>query len=211
MDVYYIGHSAFLVRIEDKRFLFDPWIEGNPVAKPPQRLDADYVFVSHGHRDHGLEDAKKVVGQGAKLVGVFELVNAAGVERAIKGNIGGRIRDGEVEIYITPAFHSCPYGSPAGFIVKYKNRTLYHAGDTALFGDMRLLGERYSIDVAFLPIGGTYTMDVEDAKKAAQLLGAKIVVPMHYNTFPEIEEDPERLDIGNKVIMRPGEQRNIML
>ncbi len=207
MEVNYIGHSAFYVKILDKAFLFDPWINGNPVAKISSEINPTHIFVSHGHKDHGLEDATKISNEKhVPLIGVFELVNVSGAKHILPGNIGGAIKDDEVEIYITAAQHSCPYGTPAGFIVKYADKTIYHAGDTGLFSDMKLLGELYEIDLAFLPIGGTFTMSPKEAVLAAKMLKAKTVIPMHYNTFPAIEQDPKELNIENKIILNPGEK-----
>ena len=207
MRIYYIGHAAFYVDMGVK-LLFDPWIEGNPLAKPIDEK-VDYIFVSHGHADHGLKDAIGISKKyGAPIVGVFELCNEAARENAktLPGNIGGLIKRDDVEIYITKAFHTCPYGNPAGFIVKHGDEVIYHAGDTGLFGDMKLLGELYDIDVALLPIGGTYTMSVREAEIAAKLLKAKHVIPMHYNTFPAIKANPHELGekLPNVHVVSPG-------
>ncbi len=211
MKIYYIGHAAFYVSIEDKSFLFDPWIEGNPVAVVKEELRPDYIFVSHGHFDHGLKDAVEISKRtNAKLVGVFELVKASGIE-GITGNIGGTIKEGDVEIYFTTAVHSCPYGTPAGFVVSYKGKTIYHAGDTGLTRDMEFISKLYKIDVAFLPIGGVYTLSTREVEIAQDMVKAKHIIPMHYNTFPAIKADPEKLKekLDNVVVLKPGEEVEI--
>ena len=214
MKVYYIGHSAFYVEIRDKKFLFDPWISGNPMAVVDFDIKPDYIFVSHGHFDHGFEDSIRISKESnSKLVGVFELVKKANVTNALPGNIGGLIKDGDVEIYITPALHSCPYGVPAGFIVKYGGNVIYHAGDTALFSDMQLLSKLYSIDLALLPIGGVYTMSPREAQIAVDFLKPKYVIPMHYNTFPAISQDPgefeKSIENSNVIVLSPGKSIEI--
>lgn len=197
VKIKWLGHAAFLLTIDENIFVFDPWIEGNPTSPLSSYEEierADYVFISHDHRDHGLADGAKISKRtGAKLVGVFELVNRAremGAADTLPGNLGGVIVDGEVEIFFARAYHSSAVGTPCGFLVSYKGFTLYHAGDTALYSDMKLLGERWNIDLALLPIGSTYTMDPFDASRAAAFLGAKKAIPMHYNTFPQVEADP---------------------
>ncbi len=205
IEINYIGHSAFYLKLWDKLLLFDPWLN-SPTARVNEELSPHYIFVSHGHSDHGFREAIEIAKKSnAKFVGVFELVSKANPSHPLPGNIGGVIKD-EIEIYFAPALHSCPFAVPTGFIVSYKGFTLYHAGDTGLFSDMKLLGELYDIDLAFLPIGGTYTMSTREANKAIELLNPKLVVPMHYNTFPQIKADPSSLR-GNILIMNPGDKK----
>ena len=162
VTIRWLGHAAFILKIGGRTFVFDPWIDGNP-ASPltscEEIEDADYVLVSHDHRDHGLVDGVNICRRtGAKFVGIFELVNRAkemGPVNALPGNLGGIISDGGVDIALVRAYHSSAVGTPCGFIVSCDGFTAYHAGDTALFSDMRLLGERWSIDLALLPIGST--------------------------------------------------------
>ena len=215
----WLGHSAFKIDVNGTVFIFDPWIEGNPSSPLDgygEILKADYVLVSHDHQDHGLVDGAKISRHtGAKFVGVFELANRAkelGAENILPGNIGGTIMDDDVSIHFALAHHSCGIGTPCGFVVGTPELTVYHAGDTSLHYEMKLLGDRWNIDLALLPIGSTYTMDPADAATAADLLNAKRAIPMHYNTFPQIEMDPRKFKtlVGERessckvIILEPG-------
>lgn len=213
-SVQWLGHSAFRLVIDDIVFLFDPWIEGNP-ASTQVVMDikkVDYVLVSHDHRDHGLDDGVNISRKtGAYFVGVFELADLArkmGAENVLPGNIGGVIEQDGVKIYFTRAFHSSGVGAPSGFIVKVGETAVYHAGDTSLFTDMKLYGARWNIDLALLPIGSTYTMDSYDAARALGFLRAKTAIPMHYNTFPQIEKNPS---IFEKYVQRMGLDSRVLI
>jgi len=197
IEVTWLGHAAFMIVVNGKNLLFDPWIEGNPRSPLGSYRDiknVDYILVSHDHRDHGLEDGAKISGTtGAAFVGVFELANRAkdlGAAKILPGNIGGIIVHKDMEIFLSSAYHSCDLGVPCGFVVRTGGTTIYHAGDTSLFRDMELIADRWNIDLALLPIGSTYTMDPYDAMRAVKLLNPKKVIPMHYNTFPQVEQDP---------------------
>lgn len=197
-SVFYIGHAGFVVEAAGRTLVFDPWIEGNPrcALRAVDELDrCDVLFVSHDHRDHGFAEAPAICrGTGAVAVGVFELVKALearGVARTCPANIGGRVQPVEgVESYITPALHSCERGVPCGFVVRTDELTVYHAGDTGYSSEMAVLGEMFSIDLALLPIGSTYTMGPEEAAMAVEALKPRWAVPMHYGTFPAIDVDP---------------------
>lgn len=211
MKLTYLGHAGFLVEIEDRKFLFDPWIKGNEKAAfdmgAVKNMGADLVFVTHGHRDHGFAEAVEITRDtNAKAVGVFELVNAL-TEKGGKGigaNIGGRFAVDGVEVYLSSAVHSCPYSVPCGFVVSYKGKTIYHAGDTAITKDMELLPKLFDIDVAFLPVGGHFTMGAHELPLAKEMLKPKKVIAMHHGTFPAIETDKEKIDAE---VMEPGEKR----
>ncbi len=220
--IKYLGHSAFEAVLtgldgSEKTVLFDPWIT-NPNS--PVRLEdykgrrIDYIFVTHDHGDH-LGDAIDIAkATGAKIVGIYEIalyVREQGVD-AIDGNIGGRLRIDDLYVVLTPAYHSSNRGAPTGVVVGGKDVTIYHAGDTGLFCEMSLIGELYHPDIALLPIGGHYTMGIKEAVKAAQMIRPRIVVPMHYNTFPPIRTDPEKFKFlvesttpAKVVILKPGE------
>ncbi|MFG1449421.1 MAG: metal-dependent hydrolase [Thermoplasmataceae archaeon] len=196
VKVKWLGHAAFLVEFSKKRIVIDPFISQNPNAaiKLDQLGKVDFVLVTHNHFDHlgdAFEISKKT---GAKIVGMFELSQmgkeaGVGEDNFIGMNKGSQTEFDGIKIGMTAAVHS---GNEAGFVVTGDGKTIYHAGDTALFGDMKLIGEIYKPDLALLPIGGFFTMSPLEAKYAAELIGAKITVPMHFNTFPPIKQDPKK-------------------
>lgn len=223
MKVKYYGHSAFKVSIlgmkdEVVELLIDPWIE-NPLSKNRvsdfKGSKIDYIFVTHDHSDHMGNAVELAKVTAATFVGIYELsrkMEEIGI-KSIGANIGGTVRLNGIEAVLTPAVHSSSTGTPVGIIIKGKDGTLYHAGDTGLFYDMSLIGELYSPDVALLPIGGHYTMGIKEAAKAVQLIRPKYVIPMHYNTFPVIEADAEAfkrivemISPTRVLILKPGEE-----
>ncbi len=214
MKLKYLGHSAFLI---DNRILIDPWIS-NPLykGKPEEFKDVKLILVTHGHGDH-VGDALEIARiSGAKIVSIYELGNLLESEgvKTIKMNIGGTIEWEDYLIKMVPAIHSNSYkgryaGMPAGFLIETPDGIrIYHAGDTDVFCEMKFI----KTDIALLPIGGYYTMDIFDALKAVELIKPRIVIPMHYNTFPEIETDPEVfvdkvLELGvDATVLKPGEE-----
>lgn len=219
-EITWIGHSGFIVKTEALTVVFDPWVSGNPKSplKSPVEVEAaDVVFVSHDHGDHGYDDAIAICKHtGAAFVAVNELGIAAeeeGVE-VFRGNLGGEIHVRGVRVHFAHAFHSCNLGSPCGFVVQLPRITVYHAGDTSLFRDMELLSRTYDIDVALLPIGSTFTMGPKEAAWAVEMLRPKLAIPMHYGTFPQVEQDPEEFKrlVGEKaevIILVPGEPLGI--
>ena len=132
-----------------------------------------------------------------------------GCSKIIGCNIGGKVKLEGLELIFTQAFHSMS-SNPSGVLIFYNNKTIYHAGDTGVFGDMSLIGEMYPIDIAFLPVGGHFTMGLKEARKAIQLLKPKIVVPIHYNTFDLIKQDINQDLVENTnsklLILRPGQE-----
>lgn len=195
MELKWLSHAGFHIKISDKNILIDPWLSGNPLAK--EKLDdlkeIDIILVTHDHGDHlgdAIEIAKRT---NAKVVGIYELVqyiSSQGVNNVLGMNIGGTASLDNLEITLVQAFHSCDKGAPTGFIVKCNDESFYHAGDTGLFGDMKIIGELYRPKIALLPIGGYYTMGPHEALEAVRMIRPRIVIPMHYNTFPVIRQDP---------------------
>jgi len=216
--IRWLGHSAFEIQLMNKFVLIDPWLDGNPKA-PVRASDikkADIVCVTHDHSDH-LGDAFDICKRtGATFVGVHELSVYAeenGVEETVGPNIGGTVGVKGVGISIVGAVHSCTRGAPAGFILSGEGKTIYHAGDTGLFGDMRLIGEIHRPDIALIPIGGYYTMGDREAAEAVKLVKSAVVIPMHYQTFPELASSAkvfskivtEMLPDVRVVVLEPGE------
>lgn len=199
VDLKYIGHSAFEIRHEDKSILIDPWVSINPKYNYKDSNIID-IFVTHGHSDHVGEAVQIAKDKEATITCVPELAKILGDEGAKTKSVGfgSWINYSWGRAIFVPAFHTSSYadgryaGAAAGVILDIDGVRIYHAGDTALTSEMKTIKELYRPTLALLPIGGNYTMDVEHAVVAADWLGAKTVIPMHYNTFPEINADVER-------------------
>jgi L-ascorbate metabolism protein UlaG (beta-lactamase superfamily) len=224
----YFGHSAFSITTPSGEVaLIDPWITTNPVCpEAAKKLDrVDVIFLTHGHADHMgdmLALAKKFK---PKMVATFETYKWLDSKKtggeAVPINKGGTQKVGDFEATLTHAFHSnsiddgeVVYGGEAGgFVIKLPGGlSIYHAGDTNVFGDMKLIREIYKPDLACLPIGDIFTMGPREAAVATRFLGVKYVVPMHYQTFPILTGTPEALREAAKDIeglevlaMKPGE------
>ncbi|WP_066639872.1 metal-dependent hydrolase [Desulfolucanica intricata] len=227
MQIKFLGHSGFLITGQTK-ILIDPFITGNPAAvQSPDEIAADLILVTHGHSDH-MGDALQISKRtGATIVSVFEVANYCSRHGASVHpmQIGGSHKFGDLKIKLTPAWHSSSIsdggpaeylGNPCGFIIFTGDKTIYHSGDTGLFGDMGLIGKLNNIDLAMLPIGDNYTMGPEDALEAVRLLNPKLVIPMHYNTWPLIAQNPEsfKADVESQtrakvVILNPGENYDL--
>ncbi len=224
MKVTFLGHACFLLQGEST-VLIDPFITGNPNASvDPGDINADLILVTHGHSDH-LGDAVTIAkNTGATIVSVFEVASYCGQfgVQTHAMHIGGSNRFGPVKVKLTPALHGSGLpredgtmqylGNPCGFIFTLDGKTIYHAGDTGLFSDMELIGKRHPIDLALLPIGDNFTMGPEDALEAVKLVKPNVVIPMHYNTWPLIAQDPEEFkqDVESEtpariIILQPGE------
>jgi len=222
MKITYHGHSIVKIETNGKTILIDPFITGNPLTDLSVETESpDYILLTHGHNDHvgdTVELAKKKDALVVAMVELADYLSWQGV-KTHGMNIGGSFEFPFGKVKFTQAFHSTGLvtgeqniiylGMPAGLLLEIEGKTIYHAGDTALFSDMKLLGERHSIDIAFLPIGDNFTMGPEDAAYAAKLLNAKTVVPIHYNTFPVIRHDPHKfvtlLEQGNGKVLEVGE------
>lgn len=209
LSITWLGHSTFIIDTPGgKRIVTDPWLEQNPMCPPDRRrIDrADVILLSHGHFDHAGDVVPVSRATNAPVVAVFELaqwLERKGLQNVVGMGVGGTVTVAGLEITMTPAVHTSSVvendatvylGVPAGFVVKLENgRSFYFAGDTALFGDMQLIRDMHAPEIAFLPIGGHYTMGPEGAARAAALLGVRQIVPMHYGTFPVLSGTPERL------------------
>lgn len=231
MEIHYHGHSCVEFHHEDVRLLVDPFLAPNsPVAKATAGdVAPTHIALTHGHADHVADAVEVAKRTGAEVVAIVELANwlqEQGVENVSDPNLGGTISFDGLSIKLVPAWHtntapgsaehpfSAGYGTalgtPAGLIIELGGVTIYDAGDTCLFGDMELIGKRHGVDLALLPIGGHYTMDREDAAYAAGLIGAKQVMPIHFDTFPPIETDSEAFaaDLNSKgieaIVLEPG-------
>jgi L-ascorbate metabolism protein UlaG (beta-lactamase superfamily) len=227
LAITWLGHSTFIIRTPGgKRVLLDPWLTGNPscpeaMKKPPQ---VDLIMASHGHFDH-IDDLVLCAREShAPVVGAFELcewLGRKGIQNTSPMNKGGSQQIAGLRVTMTDARHSSAYldngqmvymGEAAGYVIRLEDgRTIYYAGDTCLFGDMRLIGEMYQPEIAFLPIGDRFTMDPVAAAKACEFLGVRQVVPMHWGTFPLLTGTPADLkglveSRGVQVLeLKPGE------
>lgn len=193
MDITYFGHSCFLIENQKTSILIDPFYDAEKFSPHP-----DYVVVTHGHQDH-FGHSEKLCSAGANFIGIFELCNyleARGVPNTHPMNIGGFGNFGNFKLKFVPATHTSSLdgihssGCAAGLVLEIDDKTIYHAGDTGLFGDMALIGARHKINIAMLPIGGNFTMDADDAAYACGLIKPEVAIPMHYSTFPAIQANP---------------------
>ncbi len=222
VNVTFIGHSCFLLDNGTHKILIDPFISGNPIAKiSAEQKKADFILISHGHGDH-LGDAIELAKTNeATIIANNEIANycgSKGVKKVHPLHIGGGHTFPFGSVKLTIAHHGSTLGNefayggePAGILIRTDGMVIYHAGDTGLFLDMKLIGELDKIDLALLPIGGNFTMDVSDAAKAVEFLRPRYAIPMHYNTNHFITADPH--DFVSKIkplgaegiILNPGE------
>jgi L-ascorbate metabolism protein UlaG (beta-lactamase superfamily) len=206
--ITWFGHSAFrIVSPGGTTILIDPWLD-NPVAPPGAKEigDVDLILITHGHSDHVGNTMELAMRTGATVIGIYELslfLKGKGIITAEGMNKGGTMERHGIRVTMVDAKHSAdidaegtvvPGGEAAGFILRLENGlSLYHAGDTALFGDMKLIARLYRPSIAMLPIGGLYTMGPAEASIACEMLNPKVVIGMHYGTFPVLTGTPAEL------------------
>lgn len=220
-ELTYFGHSTCVLVTDDgTRLVIDPFFDDNPACPVAAAdVEADYILVTHGHGDHFSDCIPIALRTGATVVSTFELVSfcrAKGVEKGHGMNVGGGYDFPFGRVKLTPALHT---GSTAGdsgganpsgctgLLVEFNGKRVYHAGDTALTMDLMLL--KGQVDVALLPIGDNYTMGPDDAVRAVEMIEPKVVIPIHYNTWPVIAQDPEsfKAKVGGRAaveILAPG-------
>jgi L-ascorbate metabolism protein UlaG (beta-lactamase superfamily) len=221
LKVTWYSHASFLIETDKARLLVDPFLTGNPLAPvKADEVEADYIFISHGHGDHVGDSVPIAKRTGATVVSNFEIQNwitAQGVENVHPMHIGGGFDWPWGRVKLTIAHHGSMLpdgsygGNPGGFLFSIDGKKIYHACDTGLFYDMKLIGEE-GIDLAILPIGDNFTMGPDDALRAVKLIEPRQVVPIHYNTFDVIKQDAQAWAIRVKketgadvTVMKPGD------
>jgi L-ascorbate metabolism protein UlaG (beta-lactamase superfamily) len=237
MEINYLGHSTVELVDGDTRILIDPFLKpNNPAAQlTAEEVNPTHVLLTHGHVDHTADAVAVGKRTGAPFVAQSELSNILaenGIEDVADPNFGGTVEFEWGWVKLVQAFHSSTWagsedrpfsptpgtvtGPAGGLVISFAGKTLYHLGDTALFSDLKLIAERTPVDIAFMPIGGHYTMDRHDAVFAADFVGADTVIPVHYNTFPAIETDAEafKSDVESQtkskvIVLAPGESHSV--
>jgi len=225
MKFTYYGQSCFLIEAEGKKFLFDPFIKPNPLAKDidTTKIEADYILVSHGHGDHVADLVELANQTNAEVIAMVEVaawIRKQGLEKVTEINFGVQnLSFGKMRTVWAVHTSSNPDGSyggnPAGFVLELEGKQIYFAGDTALTLEMKLLADLHHIDYAILPLGGHYTMGVDDAVIAAKYVNTAQVIGVHYNTFPPISIDTkdavEKFKRENVTLLLPAVGETISL
>lgn len=214
--VKWLGHSGFKITSPEGKVIFiDPWFEGNPQAKEDKTAlgRGDFLLVTHDHFDHAGDALSVAKGTGALVISIFEIaidLKQKGIPESqiLHGgngmNIGGTVSMDGISFTMVQAFHSSTLGAPVGYVIKLEDGfTIYHAGDTGLFSEMELIGELYGVDLAILPVGSVFTMDGLQAAKALSLIKPRIAIPMHFGTFPILDQTAENF-VEKAALMSPG-------
>jgi L-ascorbate metabolism protein UlaG (beta-lactamase superfamily) len=224
MDIRFLGHACFQFTDDGTSVLMDPFLTGNPqAAVKAEDLNPSAILLTHGHGDHYGDIVEIAKRTGAPTVSITEIageLQREGIENAYNPNLGGTCKFDWGSVKLVQAVHSSttPKGTPspaAGMIVEFAGKTIYHVGDTALFSDLELIGRRHEIDVALVPIGGHFTIDRFEAVEAVRMIGARQVIPCHYNTFPPIQTDAaafktdaESATATEVIVLAPGESHS---
>lgn len=195
-SIRWLSHAAFEIIHDEKFILVDPYLTGNHLAplKASDVSKADIVCVTHDHSDHLGDSVDICKRTNATFVGVQELTTYAqseGVKNVVTMKIGETVNLKGIKISMVAAIHSFKHGPPVGFVIGVGKSNVYHAGDTAVFSDMRNIGQKYEPEIACLPIGGYYTMDAQGAAEATMLIMPKVIIPMHYKTLPVIAQSAD--------------------
>ena len=224
MELRYLGHAAVQLSDGETTLLIDPYLTGNPnAAASAEELEPDVILLTHGHADH-LGDAVAIAQRtGAPIVAITDLARELDEEgvQTFDPNLGGTVTFDWGWVKLVPAWHTSttPKGTvntPAGLLIKFGDTVVYHVGDTCLFSDLKLVGRRGDrIDIALVPIGGHYTMDRIDAVTAVEYINPRLVIPVHYDTFPPLETDAQQFkaDVeahtgASCVVLAPGESHS---
>lgn len=221
MDIRYLGHAAVELSDGETRLLIDPFLTGNPkAAATPDELEPDLILLTHGHADHIGDTVSIAKRTGSPVLAITDLARELDEEglQTYDPNLGGTVRFEWGWVKMVPAWHTSttPKGTvntPAGLLIDFGGTIVYHVGDTALFSDLKLVGRRGNrVDIALVPIGGHYTMDRIDAVTAVEYIDPRVVIPVHYDTFPPLRTDAQRFkdDVesytgASCVVLDPGE------